>query len=108
MLTRKDKRRISFVMDGFDFKSVHKMMKAMKWEWAIISPPRLMVPTVKQLKNVALQLLNDVCEQGSGYSSTGGLVAEREDDGNFCLSFVFEEFFSEEYLPEKEIQMEQV
>ena len=107
-MTKTDKRRISLVMSHFDFKSVHKMMKAVKWEWASASPPHLMVPTVKQLKSVALQLLKDVCEEGSGYSSVGGLVVKREDDGNFWLSFVFEESGSEEYPPEKEIQMEQI
>jgi len=109
MITKRDKRRISLVMSHFDFKSAHKMMKAMKWEWASASPPHLMVPTVKQLKSVALRLLRDTCEKESqGYVSTGGLVAEREDDGNFVLSFIYEESCSQEYILEKEIELERI
>lgn len=84
IMTNEDK--ISDIMSRFDFGRVHKIMKALNWEWIGEG-----VPTVKSIKHTALTLLKGVCLQNSSdyYILTGGFKAGTKD-GILYLKFIVE------------------
>ena len=78
-------KQIEKIMDEFDFIRVHAAMTAMKWVWHEKG-----VPSIKQLKQRAEELLTD-CRRKRGWAlSTGGFKASC--DGRYLsLSFYIEE-----------------
>ena len=78
-------KQIEKVMDEFEFIRVHAAVAAMKWE-----KKEKGVPSIKQLKQRAEELLTD-CRRKRGWAlSTGGFKASC--DGRYLsLSFYIEE-----------------
>lgn len=84
---------IDYILDNFDFKSVHKAMKALNWKWAGEHP------SMKDLKNKAKDLLITCARTKSYQVSCGGFVVTRlayKKEVSYELSFVVT---SSEYCP---------
>lgn len=84
-------KKISEILDNFDFEMVHKAMIALEWNWYMGGG--LGIPSVNTLKQEAGRLLSDVLAKKTTISS-GGFSAGY-DDGGLVLRFILEEWFSE-------------
>lgn len=82
-------KKISEILDNFDFEMVHKAMIALEWNWymGICGEG---IPSVGALKKVARELLSDAWMKKTTISS-GGFSAEYYD-GDIALRFILEEF----------------
>lgn len=82
-------KKISEILDNFDFEMVHKAMIALEWNWymGICGEG---IPSVGALKKVAGELLSDAWMKKTTISS-GGFSAEYYD-GDIALRFILEEF----------------
>ncbi len=82
------------IYGSFDFKNVHKAMKATNWNWSLgvdeYGNPQMGIPSLDNIRNLAHSLLKEVYEAGKGQISTGGFRAGW-DDGELYLQFTFEE-----------------
>lgn len=94
----KDKLLKTFdsLLNEFDFEMVHKCMKAMDWQWAVIG----CVPTIKHMKKHVQELFNSLilecfCENLERCSlSSGGFsltVNKTNDDITLDLEFIIED-----------------
>ena len=81
---------IKAVMDGFDFKKVHKAMKALNWEWYLgvdqHGKANMGIPSLQTIKNKAIGLLSEAYEEKTQVS-TGGFWAEYDGE-TLLLEFV--------------------
>lgn len=100
---------MSQVLNDFDCKKVHKVMKQVDWVWAI--PPdfeRAEVPSELDIYKCANKLLNDAMKDyGNGKPrsvETGGLRASVDKDGCVYLEFILE--YSEYWAPIKKDENE--
>jgi hypothetical protein len=85
---------IKTIIENFNFEKVHKVMTMLNWEW--FNNDGMGVPTIDQLKDTAISLLNDVFEfetRDYEYCSSGGFKATRYDD-YLELSFYISEYES--------------
>jgi hypothetical protein len=73
--------QIDEIMDNFDFRRVHEMMKAVNWTWGDDG-----VPEEPELRTHARQLLREIAHQ-EFYSSSGsgGFEAFKRKDGGEWL-----------------------
>lgn len=99
-LQRKLQSIIDDIMDNFDFRKVHRVMKYLNWTWASSNG----VPEVFELKDCARRLLNEcLCSmimkgEDTWGIATGGFYvhatnykdAEPEDDCHIGLKLSFE------------------
>ena len=87
-LTEREKKlrkaMIKDIMNDFDFVKVHKVMKALNWEWQDDG-----VPNLYNIMKTAEGLLIEAFD-GKGTFATGGFVASMNDDV-LSLSFNLEE-----------------
>lgn len=79
--------QIDRIMETFDFAEVARVMGLMNWTWWHTHPN---TPTVEQLRELALDLLNGVV---GGYpnitgSRSGGLCASVDQWGILSLDFI--------------------
>ena len=87
---------IKNIMQNFDFERVHRVMIFFNWWWS----PHNGVPTIKEIKQQAQQLLGDVLlERGVDYSATGGFIASKNKRGVNLLFRITESTYE---WPEKE------
>lgn len=70
------------IMRDFNFKRVLRTMKALNWKWA----KNKSVPSMADLKETALMLLNDCMKPDCIGMATGGFYATRTN-GLLRLSF---------------------
>lgn len=84
------KQQIDYIMDTFDFKRVHDVMKLLNWKWVSSENG---VPSEYELRKKARMLMEQSANERSGIG-TGGFYAEYkegiEDDKpwlNINLSF---------------------
>lgn len=63
-------------------------MLALNWQWYLGEERGSQVPLESELRNTARRLLKDVVARQYASIGTGGLYAERWDDGTLRLSFV--------------------
>lgn len=94
MLEMEEKGRIiAEVMDGFDFKTVEKVMKALNWCWEIDG--KVEVPSISVMKWRAEGLLDGVMlffgDKVLHSLSCGGFKATLTETGMLTLEFVVEE-----------------
>lgn len=96
---------IEDILESFDFEKVHKVMKFIDWQWAILANGKYIfrVPTVLELKERAKELLMDSTENKRSISSGGFEVILKEENFltfdndsskyqcNVVLRFVLEE-----------------
>ena len=85
---------IPSVLDQFDFEKVHKVMTTLDWKWFNVGGTYA-VPTIAQLKKSAERQLTDVVLTGSIACGSGGLMAQKYDDG---LRLIFELASAESYF----------
>jgi hypothetical protein len=77
--------RINYIIENFDFETVHDCMKKLEWKW-IFSKSIYSVPSIQELKETATRLLSDVLicskKEKSKYATllTGGLHATYDND----------------------------
>lgn len=84
---------IDYILEDFDFKKVHKAMKALNWKWGGEHPE------IEDLKNQAKDLLINCAKTKSDQVSCGGFVVTRlvyKKEVSYELSFVVT---SSEYCP---------
>lgn len=77
---------IKEIMDNFDFEKVHRVMRALGWEWRDFG-----TPTIEEIKKVAEELLNDTIALNHGRLG-GGFRTELYDNDYLGLSFVVEDY----------------
>ena len=81
------------ILANFDFDSVHAVMTAMGWKWAVTDGYR--VPTIDELRVHALSIVRDayndfvVTKKTAGVSG-GGLSVVIYENGHVTLDFVIE------------------
>lgn len=91
--TLNKEEHINCIINKFNFKKVHKVMKFMNWTWYNTgSEP----PTVAHLKDEARRLLNELYDSDDSLlsMSTGGLKVSKYED-HLELEFVIAEYGSE-------------
>lgn len=83
-------------MNNFDFKNVHKTMKALDWKWGN-KRGTMTIPSLTEIKKLAFELLTNVSNSNE-YAAigTGGFLASREGRYLF-LDFIVSDFSSEFY-----------
>lgn len=87
-ITPAQRGQIDRLLDGFDFEQVHRAMVALKWKWHETDDGPHQVPATPDLRRCARKLLEYVIQPDStGYTSTGGFVATRDEDGWINLRF---------------------
>lgn len=63
------------ILSDFDFNKVHKVMKSMQWKWGDS------IPTISQIKEQAISLLEQVINRPSGTTiSCGGFTASKHGE----------------------------
>ena len=92
-MKKKDaKRLIKLILEDFDFGKVHDLMAREDWRWFDVETDGK-VPSVKQLKKEARDLLKGVCgmdvDEPYRFNSSGGLCAEKRGD-SLELRFEYE------------------
>ena len=85
-------KKISKILDNFDFERVHKAMIALEWNW-YLGMCGEGIPSVGALQKTARELLSKAWMKKATISS-GGFSAVY-DDGDLILRFILEECFSE-------------
>ena len=70
------------IMQEFDFKKVHKVIKLLKWKWAGVG-----VPDMKEIKKTARYVMSRAYEVESGTVATAGFEAQVTKHG-IGLKFV--------------------
>lgn len=81
--------QIDEIIQEFDFNKVQNAMIALDWTWK--DGPKS--PSISQLKLTARELLDHVSKQPhSNNLAQGGLLAEKDEGGDLCLSFVVTEW----------------
>ena len=78
------KAMVKDIMDDFDFVKIHKVMKALNWEWRDEG-----VPNLYSIMKTAEELLIDAFTR-KGTMSTGGFTASMIED-TLSLSFNLEQ-----------------
>lgn len=71
------KQQIDDVMDTFDFKRVHDVMKLLNWKW-VSAESGLGVPSEYELRKKARMLMERSANERSGIG-TGGFYAEYKE-----------------------------
>jgi hypothetical protein len=82
--------QIEYVLNEFDFKRVRKAMKMLNWVWFPINK----VPTIKQLKEYARNLINQAVENPQSHCiiGCGGFEVEKWDEDEWItLRFILEQ-----------------
>ena len=94
-MKKKDaKELIKMILEDFDFQKVHDLLVREDWRWFDVETDGK-VPSVKQLKKEAQDLLKSVCycsEDGGEpyrFNASGGLCAEKRGD-SLELRFEYE------------------
>lgn len=85
------KKHIDEILDNFDFEKVREVMIFLNWKWFFSSGYR--IPTVDEIKDSAIKLLNEVASnKNKTYSvATGGFKASKYDK-DLELEFTIEDY----------------
>lgn len=75
------KEQIEMIMEDFNFKEVHDIMKLVNWKWKTSKAPAS-VPPIEDLKSIALKCLTQAANLEDKYSnfSIGPFEAERTEN----------------------------
>ena len=73
MITEAYQNQIDEIMDNFDFRRVHEMMKAVNWTWGDD------VPEEPELREEARRLLKETIRKDLYCCGTGGFMAMNRD-----------------------------
>jgi hypothetical protein len=75
------------ILKDFDFKKVHEVMNHLNWVWC--NNEEYKVPSVKDLKRTAKELIKQIKKADVDEISTGGFEV-RKDKDSITLQFVLE------------------
>lgn len=75
------------ILKNFDFEKVHEVMNHLKWVW--YDNDEYKVPTVKELKRSAKELIKQIKKADVDCIATGGFEV-RKDKDIITLQFVLE------------------
>jgi hypothetical protein len=92
----KIQQKIDSIIDNFKFEKVHKAMEALDWKWHLPGKEELSVPSVADLIRTSRYLLSKVATGPERVWSTGGLLAERYEDGGLSLLFYIDHSFDDD------------
>jgi len=100
-------KSIDEIMECFDFAKVESVMISISWGW--YDGTGISIPSINDLKGLALRLLTDCAEakHNNYYTGTGGLWAEKINSDYFSLKFVLTEWdnFGDEKI-EDEVELQ--
>jgi hypothetical protein len=87
------KKQIDEIMEEFDFKKVHSVMKYVDWRWVKDGDDdfEMEIPNIERMKETARRLLEESAEKDrEEYASiaTGGFKATRYPGDHLGLEFV--------------------
>jgi hypothetical protein len=88
-VAKKNNRQIEEILNEFNFKRVHSVMKRLNWKW-LLPTGEHRVPTPEELRVEAEKRLKRVASGKTTASGSGGLMAERLMDGVLELRFELE------------------
>ena len=86
-MTKQDRRDIASIVNHFDFALVHQCMVGMRWQWAVRGSRRRRVPSRTRIIASATELLHHAVKMSSGWVSSGGFRAGRDEHGRLALAF---------------------
>ena len=89
-MTPQQQAQVDYILDRFDFDRVHRAMVALGWNWHRTEEGMDLVPSKTDLRRSSRDLLCNALSLSSGYMSSGGFVARRDDDGYVTLEFVID------------------
>lgn len=75
------------ILKNFDFEKVHEVMNHLNWVW--FKEGERKVPTVKELKKTAKELIKEIKKLDVDVISTGGFEVRKDEDA-IILQFVLE------------------
>lgn len=75
------------ILKNFDFEKVHEVMNHLNWVW--YNNEEYKVPSVKELKRTAKELIKEIKKADVDCISTGGFEV-RKDEDIITLQFVLE------------------
>jgi hypothetical protein len=75
------------ILKNFDFEKVHEVMNHLKWVWC--NNEEYKVPSVKDLKRTAKELIKQIKKVDVDCIATGGFEV-RKDKDSITLQFVLE------------------
>lgn len=75
------------ILKNFDFEKVHEVMNHLNWVW--YNEDERKVPTVKELKKTAKELIKEIKKLDVDVISTGGFEVRKDEDA-IILQFVLE------------------
>lgn len=75
------------ILKNFDFEKVHEVMNHLNWVW--YNENERKVPTVKELKKTAKELIKEIKKLDVDVISTGGFEVRKDEDA-IILQFVLE------------------
>lgn len=73
------------ILKNFDFEKVHEVMNHLNWVW--YNEDERKVPTVKELKRTAKELIKEIKKLDVDVIATGGFEV-RKDKDSITLQFV--------------------
>ena len=77
------------ILKNFDFKKVHEVMNHLNWVW--YNNEDYKVPSVKELKRTAKELIKQIKKADVDCIATGGFEV-RKDKETITLQFVLESY----------------
>jgi len=89
-------QQIDSIIANFKFEKVHKAMTALDWRWSLPGQDKLAVPSVSDLICTSRYLLSKAATGPERVWSTGGLIAERYEDGGLSLLFYIDHTFDDD------------
>ena len=95
-ITPKQQDSIDIIMDSFNFRKVDKVMRKLKWTWALEGDVHddTKTPTEAAIRRAARRILKSAIHNGS--ADSGGLLAEYDkEEEELILKFVLEEWRSD-------------
>ena len=79
-------RHIEHVMRWFDFDKVYRVMVALDWKWS--TGAGMKRPTIDELKDNVIRLMNEVYPQGVSRATGGFMVQYDREDDVFEVAFI--------------------
>lgn len=95
-ITPKQQNSIDIIMDNFNFRKVDKVMRKLKWTWALEGDVHddTKTPVEASIRRAARRTLKSAIHRGS--ADSGGLWAEYDkEEEELILKFVLEEWWSD-------------
>lgn len=84
--------KFEWVLDGFDFEKVHRIMTFLDWKWFTLDGVK--VPSINQMKEFCRELFEEVASGEKDNMASGGFSVRKYGD-NIVLEFILADETSE-------------